>query len=88
MMFSIRIRFKLVYAVKAPPGYYQISLSFGKLCESLNIRTPLGLNEDNFDFPIVIKPKSYFSSTNKIYKPEVITNRKNLDFFLERKKHK
>ena len=58
-------------------------LSFGKLCESLNIRTPLGLNEDNFDFPIVIKPKSYFSSTNKIYKPEVITNRKNLDFFLE-----
>lgn len=63
--------------------YNQVSdkYSFGELCEKFGIRKPTQLEEETLCFPLVIKPKQYFSSHNEIFKPSIISSQKEFDLF-------
>ncbi len=60
-------------------------LSFGELCSSNSIAVPQNIDEESVTFPIVIKPKKYFSKDNKIYKPALIYSEEDFQKFFKHK---
>ena len=61
-------------------------ISFYNLCRTHGMCVPLNFEDEKLKYPIVIKPKRYFDSNNKVYYPQMINNKKELDAFLNGKK--
>jgi len=60
--------------------------SFGELCRvnSINIPSQI-LKDDATNFPLVVKPKTYFNKQNEVFAPEVVHNKEELDSYFKNK---
>lgn len=70
--------------------YYLISNKheFGYLCINNNIRVPKELDFNEIDsFPVVIKPKRYFTSDGRIVPPQIVKDEIDLNEFISKDKN-
>lgn len=59
--------------------------SFVKICQLFNLKVPKEQEINQIRFPVVIKPKTYFSSDGNIYKPSILNSKIDLEEYLKNK---